>query len=55
LIEFEHGDANFPIWVGAAGASVRHSGEGLPVSPSIILQTAGQNVIISDPDQRAES
>ena len=52
-VEFEHGDPNRPIWVGcrwgsqADVPSIAHAG--LPVSPSIVLQTAGQNmVVISD-------
>jgi uncharacterized protein involved in type VI secretion and phage assembly len=52
-VEFEQGDPNYPVWVGCRwGAQsdvpplVR---AGLPVSPSIVLQTAGQNSIcISD-------
>lgn len=52
-VEFEHGDPNRPIWVGCRWGSqadipsIAHAG--LPVSPSIVLQTAGQNmVVISD-------
>ena len=52
-VEFEHGDPNFPIWVGCrwgAPTDVPPLAKlGLPVSPSIILQTALQNSIsISD-------
>lgn len=52
-IEFEHGDPDYPIWVGCrfgSTADVPPLGlAGLPVSPSIVLQTAGQNmVVISD-------
>lgn len=52
-VEFEQGDHNYPIWVGCrwGGASdvppLAHLG--LPVSPNIVLQTAGQNsLVISD-------
>jgi hypothetical protein len=49
-VEFENGDADHPIWVGcrwSAQAKVPSlASSGLPVSPSIILQTAGQNVIV---------
>ncbi len=52
-IEFEHGDPNKPIWTGCrwGGQSdvppLAHAG--LPVSPNIVIQTAGQNsFIISD-------
>ena len=52
-VEFEHGDADRPIWVGCRWGSQADiptlARAGLPVSPSIILQTAGQNmVVISD-------
>ena len=52
-VEFEHGDPDYPIWVGCrwGGASdvppLAHAG--LPVSPNIVMQTAGQNsFVISD-------
>lgn len=49
-IEFEQGNPNTPIWVGcqmAASGDVPSSAKsGLPVSPSIVLQTAGQNMIV---------
>jgi uncharacterized protein involved in type VI secretion and phage assembly len=52
-VEFEHGDANYPIWVGCRWGSpsdvppLAHLG--LPISPNIVLQTAGQNsIVISD-------
>jgi len=52
-IEFEQGDPDYPIWVGCRWGtaadipSLAHAG--LPVSPSIVLQTAGQNcIVISD-------
>ena len=52
-VEFEQGDLNYPIWVGCRwGASSdvpTLAKAGLPISPSIILQTAGQNcIVISD-------
>lgn len=52
-VEFEQGDPNYPIWVGCrwGGSSdvppLAHAG--LPVSPNIVMQTAGQNsFVISD-------
>jgi Type VI secretion system/phage-baseplate injector OB domain len=52
-VEFEQGDPDHPIWVGCRWGgpsdvpSIAHAG--LPISPSIVLQTAGQNcVVISD-------
>ena len=52
-VEFEHGDPNYPIWVGCrwGGPSdippLAHAG--VPVSPNIVMQTAGQNsFVISD-------
>jgi uncharacterized protein involved in type VI secretion and phage assembly len=52
-VEFEHGDPNYPIWVGCrwGGPSdippLAHVG--LPVSPNIVMQTVGQNsFVISD-------
>ena len=52
-VEFEQGDVDHPIWVGCRWGSqadippLAHAG--LPVSPSIVLQTAGQNsIVISD-------
>lgn len=52
-VEFEHGDPDYPIWVGCRWGSMTDvppmAKAGLPVSPSIVLQTAGQNmVVISD-------
>ncbi|RYY37005.1 MAG: baseplate assembly protein [Sphingobacteriaceae bacterium] len=52
-VEFEHGNADRPIWVGCrwgSSADVPSAAkEGLPVSPSIVMQTAGQNsLVISD-------
>jgi hypothetical protein len=49
-VEFEHGDPDYPIWVGCrwglAADIPTLARAGLPVSPSIVLQTAGQNVIV---------
>ena len=52
-VEFEQGDPNYPIWVGCRwGTSsdvppLAHAG--LPISPNIVMQTAGQNsFVISD-------
>jgi hypothetical protein len=52
-VEFEHGDPNHPIWTGcrfaATGDVPATALAGLPVSPSIVLQTAAQNtIVISD-------
>jgi uncharacterized protein involved in type VI secretion and phage assembly len=52
-VEFEQGDPAFPVWVGcrwgAASDIPPLARAGLPVSPSIVLQTAGQNsIVISD-------
>ena len=52
-VEFEHGDADYPIWVGGFWGSAAEvpalALAGLPVSPSIVLQTGGQNTLmISD-------
>jgi hypothetical protein len=52
-VEFEQGDPNHPIWVGCRWGlpsdvpPLAHAG--LPVSPSIVMQTLGQNtLVISD-------
>jgi Type VI secretion system/phage-baseplate injector OB domain len=49
-VEFEQGDPDYPIWVGCRWGSPADlpplAKAGLPVSPSIILQTAGQNLIV---------
>ena len=52
-VEFEHGDPSRPIWVGCRWGSaadvppVAHLG--LPVAPSIVLQSVAQNaLVISD-------
>jgi hypothetical protein len=52
-VEFEHGDPEKPIWTGCRWGTTADipplAKLGLPVSPSIIFQTAGQNSIsISD-------
>lgn len=52
-VEFEQGHPEYPIWVGCRWASSADlpatARIGLPVSPSIVLQTMGQNAItISD-------
>lgn len=52
-VEFEQGDPDHPIWVGCRWGSQADipslAKAGLPVSPSIVLQTAGQNtIVISD-------
>ena len=52
-VEFEQGDPNYPIWAGCRWGSAADiptlARAGLPVSPSIVLQTAMQNTIaISD-------
>ncbi|OYT97076.1 MAG: baseplate assembly protein [Pseudomonas sp. PGPPP3] len=52
-VEFEHGDPDYPIWVGGFRGSAAEvpalALAGLPVSPSIVLQTTGQNtLVISD-------
>lgn len=52
-VEFEKGDADYPIWSGCFWGSAAEPPvlalAGLPVSPSIVLQTAGQNTLmISD-------
>jgi uncharacterized protein involved in type VI secretion and phage assembly len=52
-VQFEQGDPTHPVWVGCRfGAqsdvpTLAHAG--LPISPNIVLQTAGQNtLVISD-------
>ena len=51
-VEFENGDPNFPIWTGcrfSPGDAPPLAFAGLPISPNIVLQTAGQNsIVISD-------
>ncbi len=49
-VEFEQGDLRYPIWTGCFWGSQTDvptlALEGLPGSPSIILQTSGQNMIV---------
>jgi uncharacterized protein involved in type VI secretion and phage assembly len=52
-VEFEHGDPSYPIWAGCRWGTQSDipplALAGLPVSPNIVLQTAGQNtLVISD-------
>ncbi|NER82209.1 MAG: baseplate assembly protein, partial [Leptolyngbya sp. SIO1D8] len=52
-VEFEQGDVERPIWVGCRFGSAADvptlAFAGLPVSPNIVMQTAGQNTLmISD-------
>jgi uncharacterized protein involved in type VI secretion and phage assembly len=52
-VEFEHGDPNYPVWVGcrwgAAPGIPPLAHAGLPVSPNIVIQSLGQNsIIVSD-------
>jgi len=52
-VEFEQGDPDYPIWTGCRWGGPANlptlARIGLPISPSIVLQTAGQNAIaISD-------
>jgi uncharacterized protein involved in type VI secretion and phage assembly len=52
-VEFEQGDPEYPLWVGCRWGAPTDiptlARAGLPVSPSIVLQTTGQNTIaISD-------
>jgi len=52
-VEFEQGDPDYPIWVGGFWGSAAEvpalALAGLPASPSIVLQTSGQNTLmISD-------
>ncbi len=52
-VEFEQGDPDYPIWVGGYWGIVAEvpalALAGIPASPNIVLQTAGQNTImISD-------
>lgn len=49
-VEFEQGDLNFPIWTGCRfdtrNDAPMLAKAGLPVSPSIVLQTLGQHVLV---------
>ncbi|HEY6907858.1 MAG TPA: phage baseplate assembly protein V [Myxococcales bacterium] len=52
-IEFEQGEPEYPIWVGCRWGGATDvpplARLGLPISPSIVLQTAGQHAVaISD-------
>lgn len=52
-VEFEQGDQDYPIWVGGFWGSAAEvpalALTGLPISPSIVLQTGNQNMLmISD-------
>jgi len=52
-VEFENGDPDHPIWVGcrwgAASDIPPLAKSGLPISPNILIQSAGQNTfVISD-------
>lgn len=52
-IEFEQGDSDYPIWVGGYWGIVAEvpalALAGVPVSPNMVLQSAGQNsLVISD-------
>ena len=51
--EFEQGDINYPLWVGCRWGAPSDipmlAKAGLPVSPSIVMQTLGQHtLVISD-------
>lgn len=49
-VEFEGGDSNFPIWSGCFWGSAAEvpalALAGIPASPNIVLQTAGQNTLV---------
>jgi uncharacterized protein involved in type VI secretion and phage assembly len=49
-VEFEHGDPQYPIWVGCRWGSSSDlpgaASSGLPVSPSIVFQTTGKHEIV---------
>lgn len=48
--EFEQGDINYPIWTGCRWGGQSDvpalAKAGLPVSPSIVMQTLGQHVLV---------
>ncbi|HEX8448118.1 MAG TPA: phage baseplate assembly protein V [Allosphingosinicella sp.] len=48
--EFEQGDLNYPIWTGCRWGAQSDvptlAKAGLPVSPSIVMQTLGQHVVV---------
>jgi hypothetical protein len=57
-VEFEQGDHNYPIWTGCRWGAQSDvptlAKAGLPVSPSIVMQTLGQHVVVvSDMPQSA--
>jgi hypothetical protein len=49
-VEFEHGDANLPIWSGCWWGSVAEvpllALAGVPAAPNMALQTPGQNTLL---------
>jgi uncharacterized protein involved in type VI secretion and phage assembly len=49
-VEFEQGDPDYPVWVGGFWGSAADvpalALAGLPVSPSIVLQTGNQNTLM---------
>lgn len=49
-IEFEHGDPDYPIWVGGYWGTAAEvpalALAGIPASPNIVVQTAGQNAFV---------
>ncbi|WP_426105208.1 phage baseplate assembly protein V [Massilia sp. TSP1-1-2] len=49
-VEFEQGDLDYPVWVGGFWGSAAEvpvlALAGLPVSPSVVLQTGGQNTLM---------
>ena len=52
-VEFENGHPDYPIWVGCRWSAASDipplAKAGLPISPNIVMQTAGQNsFVISD-------
>ncbi len=52
-MEFEGGDPDYPIWTGGFWGSAAEvpalALAGVPASPNIVLQTAGQNsIVVSD-------
>jgi uncharacterized protein involved in type VI secretion and phage assembly len=49
-VEFENGDLNLPVWVGGFWGTAAEvpalALAGLPASPSLVFQSAGQNAIV---------
>jgi hypothetical protein len=49
-VEFEQGDPNYPIWSGCRWGSPADppllAKVGLPISPNIVLQSAGQHTLM---------